>query len=97
MAYRVITAVDAELQLLAFSRPDGELANQLFASLYDELWREENKIDLSLLDGEGEDALPVFAAYNERVVAWFVENESIEEVLVFHYALLSRFRYPWVS
>ena len=70
------------------------MAGQLLDLLMDDIWRDEQKIDLNKFDGEGKAALPVFGAFHERASAWFVEDEHAEEVVVLHIALLSRFRYP---
>ncbi len=74
--------------------PIQEMAGRLLSLLEDDLWRNQQKDDIGLYDGEGEDALPVSAASYEVVVAWFVEDEEAEEVVVLHLARLSRFRYP---
>ena len=70
------------------------MVGQLFELLVEDRWRDEKKTDSGLFDGEGTAALPVFGAYHERVVAWFVEDESAGEIVVLHIAQLSRFRYP---
>ena len=70
------------------------MAARLLDLLKDDLWRDDQKTDLYTFDGEGEDALPVFAAIHERASVWFVEDEQAEAVVVLHISLLSRFRYP---
>lgn len=79
---------------MEFAPPIREMAGRLLSLLEDEAWRNEQKDEIGLYDGDGEDALPVLAASYEVVVAWFVEDEETEEVAVLHLARLSRFRYP---
>lgn len=94
MAFSVAVTANAQVELMEFAPPLREMAGRLLSLLEDDLWRNERKDDIGLSDGEGEDALPVFAASHEIVVAWFVEDEEAEEVVVLHLARLSRFRYP---
>ncbi len=94
MAFSVAVTANAQMELMEFAPPIQEMAGRLLSWLEDDLWRNEQRNGIGLFDGEGEDALPVFAASYEVVVAWFVEDEEVEEVVVLHLARLSRFRYP---
>ena len=94
MAFRVALTVTAQLELMELPRPGQEMVGQLFELLGEDRWRDEKKVDSGMFDGEGTAALPVFGAFHERAVAWFVEDEEAGDVVVLHISLLSRFRYP---